>query len=265
MTTAYQRATALENGVKGRIDPSWYQGRGAFGGLLAALSLGSMRARVADEARTPRSLTVQFCAPAREGPFEITTELLRVGGRITSATARLVQEGKTTTFATASFCRAREPEAAPRYLAAEMPDVERPSALHAVRADLPGAPAFFAHVEARFCGPVMPFSGATLASVAAWVRLREPAPYDAGVAALLIDALPPAVTSTFTSPRPLVSVDFRIDLLETFPLAGLAADDSLLVSITSRWADDGYVEELRDLWTSDGRLVAQCRQLLALL
>jgi hypothetical protein len=37
------------------------------------------------------------------------------------------------------------------------------------------------------------------------------------------------------------------------------------VSIASRWADDGYCEELRDLWSPHGVLLAQCRQLLALL
>lgn len=267
MNEAFRRATSLtevgDGRLGGAIDASWYQGRGAFGGLMAALTLEAMRSAVADDARRPRSLTIHFCAPAPEGPVSVVTEVLRAGTRVSAATARVERAGKAVTFATASFCRSRDDGA--RYLHARMPSVAPASELTPVPGDAPGTPAYFVHVEARFCGPILPFAGAERPEIAAWLRLREPVPHEASVAALLIDALPPAIFSTFTAPRPVSSVDFRVDFLERFPLAGVAPDEHMLVAITSRWADDGYVEELRDLWTPDGRLVAQCRQLLALL
>jgi acyl-CoA thioesterase len=267
MTTAFRRAMALgkvRDGLRhGRIDASWHQGRGAFGGLLAALALEAMGADVADPERAPRSLTIHFCAPASEGPFELTTEIVRAGSRVTTALARVVREGKVTTLATASFCKSRD--RGERHFAARMPAFPPAREVPSFSRAIPGVPPFVAHFDHRYLGPPFPFSGATRAEVAAWVRLVEPEPHDAATAALLVDVLPPAISAKFDAPRPLASVDFRVDFLERFPLAGVSADDHLLVAITSRWADDGYTEELRDLWTADGRLVAQCRQLIALM
>jgi acyl-CoA thioesterase len=275
MKTAYGRATELESvreGLRtGRIDSSWYQGRGAFGGLLTALVLSAMKADVADEQRVPRSLTMHFCGPATAGPIEVRTSIERAGKRITTCLARVLCDGDVTTLATASFCKARDRVA--RHVAGAMPIVPPARELTALPADLAGVPAFVRHLDVRYCGDVLPYSGAARAEIAAWVRLREPESYDAALAAFLIDALPPALIATFTEPRALASVDFRIDFLERFggggvsasAGAGLAAEDHVLVQISSRWADDGYVEELRDMWSPDGRLLAQCRQLIALL
>lgn len=250
---------------KGRIDPSWHQGRGAFGGLAAASLLSAMEEAVADRLRVPRSLTAHFCAPC-VGEFDLTTEIVRSGTRVTHAASRIVnREGGVMTMATASFCRDRED--ARRYSTAVMPSVRPASEHHDFPQGVPGIPTFFQYVQARFCGDVMPFSGAKEARVAAWVRMREDLELDvdASVAAMLLDILPPAVTATFDSPRAVASVDFTIHFFSRLPRAGLARSEHLLVSIASRWSDDGYTEELRDLWTPDGVLLAQCRQLLALL
>jgi acyl-CoA thioesterase len=248
-----------------RIDPSWHQGRGAFGGLLAAKMLAVMREDVNDAARIPRSLTLHFCAPA-VGELELATEVVRVGSRVTHATARLTGETGVTTFGSASFAKDR-PQAE-HYVLAEMPAVAPASSKPELPPGIPGMPAFFEHVDARFVGPRMPFSSApsTDATLAAWVRLREPAPVDASVAALLLDALPPAISVTFSTPRALASVDFTIHFFSRFDRPeDTAPEEHRLVAITSRWADDGYTEELRDLWSPRGVLLAQCRQLIALL
>ncbi len=262
MTSAFERATTLSAEGTGSIDASWYQGRGAFGGLMAAMLLRAMRAKVGDEARTPRSLTVHFCGPATEGPIDVRTEVVRSGSRVTHAMARVTKGDETTTFATASFCRSRT---GPSYALAKRPDVAPASELPSIPRSMPGLPAFFEHVDARFAGPVLPFSGAATPEIAAWVRLREPAPVDAAVAALLLDALPPAIIATFDAPRAVASVDFTIHFFERLPEHAGAPDDFHLVAIRSRWADDGYAEEIRDLWSPSGVLLAQCRQLLALL
>jgi acyl-CoA thioesterase len=66
-------------------------------------------------------------------------------------------------------------------------------------------------------------------------------------------------------PRPLASVDFTIHFFTGFAHPSAATDEHQLVTIQSRWADDGYTEELRELWSPRGELLAQCRQLIALL
>jgi acyl-CoA thioesterase len=260
MTTAFSRAVTLVDG-KGTIDSSWYQGRGAFGGIMAALLLREMQAKVADPERLPRSLTVHFCGPATEGAMEVKTEIVRTGSRVSHVTARVARGTDTMTLATASFAK---PRPGPSYSRAEMPNVAPSAECHDVPRGVPGMPAFFEHVDARFCGEHMPFSGGDTPEVNAWVRLREPPAIDAAVVALMLDILPPAITSTFAGPRAVASVDFNVQL---FALPDPAADPSAfyLCAIRSRWAGDGYTEELRDLWSSDGVLLGQCRQLLALL
>jgi acyl-CoA thioesterase len=262
MKSAFERATTLSADGVGSIDASWYQGRGAFGGVMAALLLRAMREKVGDDARTPRSLTVHFCGPATEGRIDVRTEVVRTGSRVTHATARVMKGEETTTFASASFCKSRT---GPSYALAEMPAVAPASSLPSVPASTPGLPAFFEHIDARFAGPILPFSGSATPEIAAWVRLREPAPVDAAVASLLLDALPPAIIATFDAPRAVASVDFTIHFFERLPEPAGAADDFHLVAIRSRWAGDGYAEEIRDLWSPGGVLLAQCRQLLALL
>jgi acyl-CoA thioesterase len=257
--TAFARAVTLTEG-KGTIDASWYQGRGAFGGIMAALLLREMQAKVGDRERIPRSVTVHFCGPATEGPVEVKTEVVRSGSRVSHVTARVVRGDETMTLATASFAK---PRSGPSYVRAEMPKVAPSSECRDVPRGIPGMPAFFEHVDARFCGEHMPFSGGKVPEVNAWVRLREAEPVDAAVVACLLDVLPPAITSTFEAPRAVASVDFNVQLF-SIPEA-LDPTAFHLCAIRSRWAGDGYTEELRDLWSADGVLLGQCRQLLALL
>jgi len=254
--------TKDEKGLRtGSIDPSWYQGRGAFGGLVGGLLLTAMRDEVADESRTPRSATFHFAGPATEGPISIATSIMRRGSRVTHVTARLLKGEEVTTFASASFCAARAEELA--YQTSTMPEIDPPEALRTFPADFPGVPTFFHNFEVRFGGPTLPFSGSKDARVQAWVKPKAPLALDAPAAVLLIDALPPAISATFTARRPVASVDFRVDFFER--LEGRPLDDFHLVAIASKWAGNGYTEELRELWTRDGRVLAQCRQLLALL
>ena len=259
---------------KGRIDPSWHQGRGAFGGLAAALLLSAMEEEVADPERTPRSFTISFCAPCA-GDFELRTELVRKGSRVAHANARIVSAstGDVMTMATASFCRARNDSIS--YATAVMPRVGSATEHRDFPRGVPGIPKFFDQIDARFCGEQaprapypLPFSGAKEARVAAWLRMRPELDLevDASIAAMLLDILPPAVAATFDMPRPLASVSFTVDFFSPLPLRPTPSRDAFyLVSITSRWPSEGYTEELRDLWTEGGVLLAQWRQLIALL
>ena len=66
------RLEALGEGAfEARIREGWYQGRGAFGGLIVALIVRALEALVGDDGRPLRTLTCHFCAPAvaGAGPF----------------------------------------------------------------------------------------------------------------------------------------------------------------------------------------------------
>src|SRR5512140_3761693 len=70
---------------------SWQQGRGAFGGLVLAAIIRSIEAELADPARALRTLTAEFCGPARPEPAELAVEVLREGSAVTTVDCRLTQ------------------------------------------------------------------------------------------------------------------------------------------------------------------------------
>lgn len=252
---------------QGRLDGSWAQGRGAFGGLQAAIVLEAMIREVDDVDRVPRSLSVHFCGPLGVGadaPFAVDAEAVRVGGRVTHAAARIRQAGEVRTMATASFCKRRE-AAAPARAASRVPVVPAAAALAPMPA-IAGVPVFLRHFDVRFLQTdhfAYPFSGASRASIAAWVRLRAPRPLDAPHATALFDVLPPAIVAMADRPKPVVSVDFTLQWFSRFEQAGVA--DFHLVTADSEWSEDGYAEEVRCLWSPDGALLGRCLHLAALL
>lgn len=270
----YLAAKAATNGATGSravaLDPTWAQGRGVFGGLLSAMTVDAMRELVADDARILRSFTVHFCAPALPGPATIEAELVRAGSRLSHAAARVrlaaseEPGGGIVTMASASFCKARA-EVPASYARVQMPSGPKAADLSPLPPGIPGIPTFLQHFDVRFGGPSVPFSGASVPEISAWIRLREAAPIDAAHLVMLLDVLPPAVAATFDGIRPVASADFSVQLFTSDPARDLAPDEHAFVSIVSRWADDGYAEELRELWSPRGTLLAQCRQLMVLL
>jgi len=57
----------------------------------------------------------------------------------------------------------------------------------------------------------------------------------------------------------------RLFVEETLPLAGAADDDFVLAVFRSRRAHEGFIEEDGEIWSRDGVLLAQSRQLALVL
>ena len=243
------------------VDPSAFIVRGPNGGYIAAVILRALLERVADldngaPPRPPRSLTVHYPAPPSAGPATVRTEIVRAGRSLVSASARLLQDDRTMAIALAAFSRdwpgagftdAVRP-------AAPAPDATPPGAL-----DRPPLP-FLDYWDHRFTkGRVVDIHSP--AETQGWIRLADPAPIDAPVVAAMTDAFPPAVFTRYESPQPVPTVDLTIHFRVGLPLAGLGADDFLLGQFRTRTLVEGFLEEDGELWTVDGRLVAQSRQL----
>jgi acyl-CoA thioesterase len=256
--------TRREAGVyASRFDASWYQGRGAFGGLVAAVCVDAMEREVGDPARALRTLSLQCCAPVQAGEALVRVETLRTGSRVKFVSSKIEQAGALVAFATASFAAARTQGVS--YERRRPPASPPPASLAALPQGVAGAPTFLDHFEVRFGVGPLPFSGAAAPDYGAWVRLRRPATLDAAQVAMLLDSLPPAFWTTQTAPRPASTVDLTVSILSPLPDPDLTPADLLLVNVESRWAGEGYAEETRELWTEQGRCVAIYRQLLAIL
>lgn len=248
----------------GVIDPSWYQGRGAFGGLLGGAILRGLMRTVEAPARIPRSLTVHFCAPAVAGPLELHTRVERTGSSVTHASARLLQQGEPVCLATATFAQARKTGL--RYADARMPDVAPAHDVPPVPSDLPMFPVFARnHFEYRFAGTSVPYSSSPEARLDVWLQPRAREIVDAPMAVGLLDAPPPAVLARLDRVQAAATVDLTIHFFHALPLPDDDGTRHHLVAMRSRQGADGYTEQLAELWTADGTLIAQCRQLVALL
>lgn len=266
MSATFVEATSIEPVGAGRYQcrftSPWYQGRGAYGGVVGGVLLRAMEHRLADPARPVRTLHVNFCAPAEEGVGEVRVSLERVGKLVAHVTAKVEGAGGVVALATATFGapRARAPE----YVELKRPDVPPPHEVTPVPEDVP-MPAFCQFFEYRYCVGGAPYSGGPVAEVGGWIRPRVPQVLDAPLCVGLMDAYPPSVLSRVDGPRPAASVDFTIDFFHALPRPGLREDAHYLRTGRSRVSGEGFSDDHQELWTEDGVLLAQCRQLVAVL
>jgi len=244
------------------IDGGWWIVRGPNGGYVAALLLRALEAAVDDPARTARSLTIHFTSPPTAGAARVHTALERTGRSLTTASARLEQDGKLRALAVAAFSKARP---GPTFDHLTMPDAPPPEECELLPNPPDGLVSLRGRYESRHAFGAQPFgTTATEAVAGGWIRLAEdPGPIDAPLLAAYSDAWPPAI---FSYPGPdairagVPTVDLTVHFRAPYP-ADADPRDPVLVVFRSRYARDGFVEEDGEIWTRDGRLLVQCRQL----
>ncbi|HEX6547374.1 MAG TPA: thioesterase family protein [Candidatus Dormibacteraeota bacterium] len=243
--SSFARATAVEPIGDGRFacefDADWFGPRGPHGGLLAGLVVRAMQA-AAGEDRPPRSLTVHFAAPPRPGPGELEVTEERRGGRLSTVSARLLQGGDLMALGVAALSA---PRSSPDWADGAMPEVPHPEDLEPTL-KRPHAPPFARHFDFR-----------AASRSAGWMRFRESRPLDAAAVACLTDAWLPAIFARVQSRAVVPTVDLTVHFRAPLPLP----DDYVLGVFSSKRLSEGFWEEDGELWTRDGRLIAQSRQL----
>ena len=90
-----------------------------------------------------------------------------------------------------------------------------------------------------------------------WLRLRDDEPLDAALVVALCDSWFPAIFSVVPEPMAVPTLDLTVHLRDALPRPG----DWVLARVTTRTVGDGLLEEDAELFGSDGRLLAQSRQL----
>lgn len=240
------------------IDRSWWIMRGPNGGYLAAIVARALLAEVADTGQRLRSLTLHYLRSPVEGPCEVAVTVERRGRTLTSLSFRLTQGGDLMVLGLAATAVDRE---GPAFSDLPLPEIEAPAA-------------DFTPVEPPSGGIVIPmrdhyemqprlgpdrWSGqiADEAVTGGWIRLADPEPVDDVVIAALSDAWSPAIFSRTLDPLGVPTIDLTIHFRDEPP----GEVDWTFTRFTSRHAVGGYVEEDGELWSSDGRLLAQSRQL----
>jgi len=95
-----------------------------------------------------------------------------------------------------------------------------------------------------------------------WIRPRVPTPLDAPLVVGLLDAFPPASFARVEGFCNGATMDYTAHFYAPLPLEG-RPDAHYLRTGHSRHAADGYADDLAELWSEDGRLLAQLRQVAA--
>jgi acyl-CoA thioesterase len=184
---------------------------------------------------------------------------LRAGRRVAFLDARVVQNGKDVCAASGTFGTQVSRVA---FCDAKMPDVPRPEACAVAPKLVPINHRY--EMRPAIGGPVRVSERAVGGG---WLRPEDPRVPDALLLSALWDAWMPVplyrrIEAQFSGAAPTVeaSIYFRTPL----PLASSRADDYYLVRFEALMAHDGYFEESGEIWSTDGVLLAQSRQLALL-
>jgi acyl-CoA thioesterase len=98
-----------------------------------------------------------------------------------------------------------------------------------------------------------------------WLRLSESRPPDAAALVAMADAwIPPLLAVRDDLGFSVPTVELTVHLRDRAALSALGPSDWCLVHFWSRTVREGFVEEDGLLWSPEGRLLAQCRQLAIL-
>ncbi|MEA2255535.1 MAG: hypothetical protein QOG35_1580 [Solirubrobacteraceae bacterium] len=258
--SAFARATAVaplgEGAWRATCDPGWTTNRGPNGGYLAAIVLRAVLAELDDPAREPRSLTCQYLRPPAPGELRVDVAIERAGRAVSFVTARLSQDGEPCVLAMAVL--SVELEGAIDYAGAP-PAVPGPDAL-AIAAPVPGL-AMTEQFEVRPALGAPPFAGADEALVGGWLRFADPAPLDAPALAMYADAWMPSPFARLRAPVGAPTLDLTVHFRAPAAAAALHPGEPVLAVFRSATSADGFFEEDGELWTADGVLLAQSRQL----
>ena len=249
----------------GSFSENWFIDRGLHGGHVIAAMTKAVEAGVQDASRSVRTLTNHYLLPAKAGVFHIDVTIERSGRTLTNASARLVQEGKTVALALAALSG---PWDSYEWDHTEMPVVAPPEECPDLWAGSGGRTNL--HKNWRYAvaiGPSMHsgrlFDEARKETISGgWVRLVEPRPVDAALAAALTDTWVPIPFIYIDADHPVLfpTVELTVQFLDPLPLPADTGEDPCLVWHRIDTARAGFVVQDTEVWTRSGRLIARGRQ-----
>jgi acyl-CoA thioesterase len=263
LASAFERATAVESlghgDWRGTCDAAWSSQMSANGGYIAAIVLRAMIGELDEPERRPRSLTCHYLRPPGLGELRVAVAVERQGRTMSTLTARLTQGGRLCVIAVAAF--AVELAGALDY-AGTPPQAPPPDAVTPL--EPPPEVPMVAQFDVRpvFGGPR--YSGAPEAFTGGWLRFADPQPLDPPALAMYADAWLPSPFPRLTRPASASTIDLTVHFRDPAAAAAIV-DEPVLVVFRSTTSRGAFFEDDGELWSRDGVLLAQSRQLALLL
>ena len=250
---------AQGEGYRGIIPEGWRQGRTAYGGLTAGLSLIAARKQFPDLPPF-RSATINFIGPVAGDPV-FTSRILRQGRNVTSVETEGTVDGKPVSSCTFIFAAQRSSTIRVDYPA---PDAPLPASceLFTPPAAKDFVPGFFDRFDTRLIAGSRPMSGADEGYIRTWSRHRDLSSRE-GIASLLTlgDVLPPAALPLFKQMGPVSSVNWIFTVLTDDPKT---QEGWWHVETKLTAALGGYSTQVMRIWNTDGQLIAEGMQCVAI-
>lgn len=234
-------------------DSTWYQGKGAYGGLVFAYFVQGL----IDKGSFPvRSIQVELCRPMQEGEAKFQFICMCKGSRTEFWRAEVYQSTLLIAYANAVLGGERKSDYDGQELV--FPTVPSWSNVPPIPRN-PIMPSFSQHLEYRVCVGGFPFQGSSRSKTGGWISFREnQCSHHAVQQAALIDSWWPCMAMNVKKMHYMGTVSFSCHFLE------VASPPYLFVG-QNRVIRDGYASEKNELWSSDGRLVALAQQVIAII
>jgi len=261
--------TATGNGhYQVEIQPTWNVHVGPNGGYIAAILLNGMLQALGDAGRQPRSITFHFLSPSVPGQATVHVTIDKLGRSLASLTARLVQNERPIAVAICTFAPAREQFSLRDFdMPAVMPPVSIPKAQR-MHPGMNGHVPFRDHYDQRLAiGPIPPDAAdSTVARVGGWTRFSQPRQIDALAVTAISDSWFPSLFARKLPERVHApTIDHTVHFFTSLPISTMAEDDFILVEFTTELVQEGFLQEDGRIWSPDGQLIAQSRQLAVVL
>ena len=138
------------------------------------------------------------------------------------------------------------------------PDALEPRPAH------PGAPPITHRLSLRPVFGGRPFAGTEEALTGGWLRVADPVAPDAPLLAFYADAWLPAPFPRLTAPSAAPTIDLTVHFRAPEAVLALDPGAPVLARFTSSTSAGGFFEEDGAMWSPDGTLLAQSRQLALL-
>ncbi len=249
----------------GRLGEGWRIGNGVNGGVIMALAASALKHRLEQDGGHGDVLALSgyFVTPAAPGLVEAHTDVVRVGRTMSTGEVSVRQPGPDGTVvermrALASFADLDASATVMRSAAA--PDMPPPEACLSAQEAPPSflaAASLLERLDLRIDPATAGWAmgrPSRQGAMRGWLRLRDGREPDPVMLLFALDALPPVAFD-------LGILGWAPTLEFTGHVRGRPAPGWLRVELTTSNVTSGLMEEDAVVWDSEGRVVAQSRQL----
>ena len=253
----FDTATQVADDGACEVFDGWDIGGNANGGYLMALAARGMRAR--SGRLDPISLTGHYLSPGKPGPARIDTEIVKEGRRFATVSGRLHRDGTTMVQLLGAFGDLSQPSEGYEHIAVGPPDLPAWNDCKPRNTQQGLLPVgLMNRLQVRLHPDQIGWVNndkSGVAEMSGWFGFADDRPLDTLALLLVCDAFPPAVFHLDMPPGWVPTVEYTVHVRRR------PAPGPVRCVFRSQFVSGGFLNEDGEVWDSEGRLVAQSRQL----